>query len=1308
MNLKPETSSKKLLKEFRSFANDINFSGMQIAGYCQDWEMVVDKQGKAQKVTPSCKWITGYAQEEFLRSDNLFDKLLYKPAEDIREQLQLNGGINTVANFLEFRIKTKSGTIKWIEMIRYEVLEKDQGVNGYYIHCRDISERKSKEFEIEKLNSKLKEERNLFLKGKLIVFKLRHASEWPVEYVSENVNRLGFDTGYFKTHCKNFKSILHPLDYFLFKEKLEGNFEGNESVEISPLRIINQANNVLYLKIDVNAVCKGKKPVQYIVYAEDISPQVRLQRDADNSEQMFTTAFNVCPDIHAIVDFQSRKFIDVNPAFSEKLGYSAEDTIGKEVNAVLKLEPSTRKKIESDFIARGKIEDAETTVLSSDNRKVKVLLYAELVKLKDRQLIYVTAVDVTESSENKDMLSKLALFAENSVDAAIMTDHKGMINWVNKSFEETKKYKKHEVTGKFYWELFDRKSLRNEIEIIIDHGKPFKNELLTTTKDGAPYWVLVEIIPGIPADDGNSNILILETEITELKNAEKRLFRHIDMQSALISIASNYINTPVEAIGDTTTKALKDIAGFISADRAYVYYYDYDKKLAVNKYKWNSSKPADNAPVLQEIKIDELNDIVSVHKQGELFYIENIRGYKAGSIKKILSSMGIQSVIALPLMDDDQCIGFLGLDYLNRTSYLSQGERLILNLFVKILNNILKRHEVESNLQSINDRFSTVVQNAPVFISAFDKNGKCLIWNKHNENVFGYSREEANKSDSLLELFFPSPEDQSDVRRDLRKKSLNTFHQINPRTKYGKIINVMHATYVLRDGTSINLGYDITERVNNEKKLIESEERFREIIENAKSIHFRQKYDSLEFDYVSPSVEHVLGYTVDEMKNIKFERGAANKLFHPDSDKENRRTPDELDKLGSGHLIKEMKMVHKDGTVVDMRIDYSVSRNENNEPAYILGVAEDITREKKAKTELEKSEEKYRGLVERMDEVLFRFRLEDGIYDYISQSVHNVFGYDHKSFTSEPFFITRVMHPDFDDFVERKLNELRRGQVDAVYEYKIIDASGKPRWILQSNKGVYNDQGEIIALEGMCKNITGQKVAEQKLKLQLKEIGKYKDKLKKLNAQIIDSEERERKRIASYLHDGIGQLLAIANMELSCLFDEKLSPENKSSLEESAKLMKEAITQTRFLTYELEPPMLYESGLIATLKWRAKQIADMTGMAVKVDATIKHFAINENTRIVLYRSINELLNNAIKHSNAKKLDIKIEQTDNRYLIAVKDDGVGFSYPSLKKENIINGKFGLFSLNERLESINGRLVIQSKPGKGTKATIKITL
>ena len=215
---------------------------------------------------------------------------------------------------------------------------------------------------------------------------------------------------------------------------------------------------------------------------------------------------------------------------------------------------------------------------------------------------------------------------------------------------------------------------------------------------------------------------------------------------------------------------------------------------------------------------------------------------------------------------------------------------------------------------------------------------------------------------------------------------------------------------------------------------------------------------------------------------------------------------------------------------------------------------------------------------------------------------------------------------------------------------------------------------------------------------------------KALSHKLSMLEEKQRREIASNLHDHLGQVLAMMKMKLRTLRGNAIFCGLDNTFDELISLTDQSISYTRTLTAELVPPALYELGLIPSLEWLAESSSKKYKLKISVTGVADMPKLFDDYNIVLFRSVNELIVNAAKHASASKVDINIEKiSDSRFLINVADNGVGFD----PKKHLKDTKgdptcFGLLSIRERLAFNGGRLLIESIPGKGTHASIEVNL
>ena len=372
--------------------------------------------------------------------------------------------------------------------------------------------------------------------------------------------------------------------------------------------------------------------------------------------------------------------------------------------------------------------------------------------------------------------------------------------------------------------------------------------------------------------------------------------------------------------------------------------------------------------------------------------------------------------------------------------------------------------------------------------------------------------------------------------------------------------------------------------------------------------------------------------------------------------------------------------------------------------------AENLLRKRNEKLELDiknqsseftQKEERYTQISEHAKE--FYWEIDKfGIFSYVSPVVEQTLNISSLDIIGKKNYI--------DLFQLEKLNN--KEKVTGKNKFRDIEIcitkASEQYWLSISGFPIFNNKGEYESMRGICYDITRRKKAELKLKENLKEIQQYQSKLKKLNIEITLIEEKEKRRIAENLHDSLGQTLSLAYLTLSSISVESTIDYIKDTIKTSLNLLSKAISESRTLTYDLSPPILYELGLLPAINWKLEQFKKETGYKINFTNSSNKIVLSKEYNILLYRAVGELLANIHKHAKCTIVDIKIFANNNSFQISIEDNGVGFDDNILEMPNNHNVGFGLISITERIQNINGIFTIQSKIGEGTKAHITIEL
>jgi PAS domain S-box-containing protein len=198
------------------------------------------------------------------------------------------------------------------------------------------------------------------------------------------------------------------------------------------------------------------------------------------------------------------------------------------------------------------------------------------------------------------------------------------------------------------------------------------------------------------------------------------------------------------------------------------------------------------------------------------------------------------------------------------------------------------------------------------------------------------------------------------------------------------------------------------------------------------------------------------------------------------------------------------------------------------------------------------------------------------------------------------------------------------------------------------------------------------------------------------------AEQRERRKLASDLHDDAGQLLSLASLKIAEILGETAAQQADDPLREVASLVADARRRISSLSFELSPPLLHDVGLVAAIHWLADHMVPQYGLEVSVDETTEP-DLDEATRVTLYRSTRELLINVAKHAQVRRARVQIGSDGGVVRVAVEDHGVGLPLESSR------AGFGLLALRERIAHLGGSVSTGSgAQGVGTRIVVSLPI
>jgi PAS domain S-box-containing protein len=315
-----------------------------------------------------------------------------------------------------------------------------------------------------------------------------------------------------------------------------------------------------------------------------------------------------------------------------------------------------------------------------------------------------------------------------------------------------------------------------------------------------------------------------------------------------------------------------------------------------------------------------------------------------------------------------------------------------------------------------------------------------------------------------------------------------------------------------------------------------------------------------------------------------------------------------------------------------------------------------------------------------------------------------------------------LVHPDDRQRVRAALEATTA--VGAFEEaFRIRHADGTLRWINGQGTVLTDAEGRPVRIVGVHSDITERKDAhvrlerfahelERAVETRTAELRHSQEQLRALAAELTLTEQRERQRFASQLHDHLQQLLVLGKLKLS---QAKRAvgpvPVAMSLLEQVDEAVNTALDYSRSLIAELSPPVLRQHGLVAGIQWLAEWMERMN-LSVAVETYEEYVDLPEAQSVLLFQSVRELLINVAKYAGTGRASVRLNLLEQDLYIHIRDEGVGFPQTAVsgteQSERKRSSKFGLFSIQERMTALGGSFEIRSAPGQGTEAMLRLPL
>ena len=978
------------------------------------------------------------------------------------------------------------------------------------------------------------------------------------------------------------------------------------------------------------------------VWRFDSEPPVAVHQDADS----------------IIRHWKEKSYLaDCNDNMARMYGYEkAEDLIGSRLHQLIDFSDEDRVDNFRKFIRNGFRTTLVETREFDRYGNVKYFLNSmEAVVVNGLlQSVWGTQQDITGLRQAEEKIRYLALLMENVSDIIISQDKDLHIVTWNKAAEDIYGFSADEMIGHTIPEMlhFDLQDIsRDEFFNILHQQGIWRGEANVVNRFGVPLTILSTVSTLKDPEGRLTGYLSVSKDITEKKRAEEKL-----RESELF-----YRNLFVHSLDGVLITDPGGVVKFASPSVTTIF--GYTPKEIIGRTTFEFTHPEDRA-LAEEAFMAELT-----HTPRLPYISVRIKDKKGNWVWCIVRGHN--------LMDNPYIKG------------------MVVYLYDDTL-----RKQTEQALRESKQRFraqAKLLSNVTDVIVTIDMNRVVTSWNNVAEKLTGISAEFAVGKpyrEVIKTSYHPFTNEQvfSIVQQEGIWRGEISFTGFDGETKY-----LLHTISLIRDeegetGGMMGVGKDITERKSMEAQLQQSENFYRSLAAN--SLDGIVLTDtSGKLIYCGPSVPHISGYKVLDMLGNNFLD-----FVHPDDHK-----------LALKAFAMEVKKESQINYVV-MRLRHATlgwvwctvrGHNLLHDPILkgIVIYFTDDTKRKMIEDQLRESERRFRNLIHDLKLGVI-LQNENSEMLVCNKAALDLLGVTEDQLLGRTSFDPRwnVIHEDGSAFpaaehpvpMAIRLQQPVRDVVMGVYRPLTQDRV----WLLVNADPVFDGENKLINVVCTFTDITEQRRLAQQLTEQ--EIQKQ----KLITQATIDGQEKERLEIGKELHDNINQHLTTTRLYLEVARD-KITGPSRDMIDLAEKNLAEIVKQIRFMSQSLVPPTLGDIGLIESIQDLCDSLRMTHSFAINfLHQDFDETGIPENMKLMIFRIIQEQVNNVIRHARASHLLISLCSDRTAIRFSIRDDGQGFDPQQHKKG------MGLKNIINRAALFEGRVSIISQPGQGCEVSVEL--
>ena len=567
--------------------------------------------------------------------------------------------------------------------------------------------------------------------------------------------------------------------------------------------------------------------------------------------------------------------------------------------------------------------------------------------------------------------------------------------------------------------------------------------------------------------------------------------------------------------------------------------------------------------------------------------------------------------------------------------------------------------------------FRDIFDASPIGIAVENLEGQPLFVNRAFCSMLGFTDEELRTKHCVD---FSPPEDAEKdwaLFQQLRAGSIDHY-QLEKRyfRRDGSLVWGNLSVSLLKGRTS-PLVLAMVEDITDKKRADEARFRHAAIVESSEDAIASVTLDGVIASW-NAGAQRIFGYTESEAvgKSVTI-------LVPPERPDEENKI---LETLKAGRRIDQFETVRvsKTGERINVSVSISPIRDSTGKMVGFSGISRDITERKRAEERLREYEKAVEGAEDIIGVVDREYRLLLANRQYLrmrNMSREQVVGR----------FVRDVLGKEvFETVIKPKLDECFRGKV-VRYERKFSYPTVGERDLLLSYFPIEAANGTIDRVACILHDITDRKRAEEALAA--------------VTRRLIEAQEQERSRIGRELHDDINQRLALLAIELEQLRDNPVDVSN--SLQQLLEKTNALSHDVQALSHELHSSRLEYLGVVSGMKSLCREFSERQKMEVDFRSDVSS-PLPFEIGLCLFRVLQEALNNAVKHSGVKRVEVQVVEQSNEVHLLVRDSGNGFDIEAARQ----GSGLGLIIMQERVRLVNGTIAFESKPMAGTTIHVRV--